>query len=252
MRILGGPACLLLSLCLFGASLVAQTALEPSGAINDFTGQLSVTTKGALEQISAEVKQKTGAEIAVAIVETIGDESLENFSVDLANRWGVGDAEDRGALLLITLQERQMRFEVGYGLEDVINDGRAGQILDQMGPLLGQGDFDGAVSLGVVEAARFIADDAGVELVGMPARTQPNARRSRRRGSWFSLLWILPFLLLPRRRRMGGWGGSAVTTAWMLGGMGGRGGGGFGGGGGGGFGGFGGGGFGGGGASRGW
>lgn len=251
MRILGAPARLSLGLVLFAAALAAQIALEPSGAINDFTGQLSADTKGALEQIAAEVKQKTGAEIAVAIVETIGDESLENFSVDLANRWGVGDAEDRGALLLIALRERQMRFEVGYGLEGVINDARAGEILDQMRPLLGQGDFDGAVSVGVIETARYIAAEAGVELVGMPAQTQPTARRGRRRGSWFSLLWILPFLLLPRRRRMGGWGAAAVTTAWMLGGMGGRGGGGFGGGGGG-FGGFGGGGFGGGGASRGW
>ena len=87
-------------------------------------------------------------------------------------------------------------------------------------------------------------------------RRQPERRR-RRPGGWLTLLFILPFLLFPRRRRYGGWRGNAVTTAWMLGSLGGIGRDAIAeaaasGGGGGGFGGFGGGGFGGGGASRGW
>jgi uncharacterized protein len=105
----------------------------------------------------------------------------------------------------------------------------------------------------VARVAQIIAADAGVRLTGMP-RGEPAARGSRRMpGGWLTLLFILPFLLFPRRRRSGGWRGNAITTAWMLGSLGGIGRRGTGrGGGGGGFGGFGGGGFGGGGASRSW
>ena len=83
MRISGAPARLSLSLLLFAAALVAQTALEPSGAINDFTGRLSAGTKGALERIAAEVKQRTGTEIA----ERLGL-SVEPFETLLAVRDG--------------------------------------------------------------------------------------------------------------------------------------------------------------------
>ncbi|MCB1018334.1 MAG: TPM domain-containing protein [Acidobacteria bacterium] len=235
----------------------AQDFPEASGFINDYAGVLSQPAKLELESLALEVQQKTGAEIAVAVVRSIGDETVENYANLLAEKWGVGDKNDRGALLLLSIDDRKLRLEVGYGLEPIIPDGRAGQILDGMTPLLKQGRFDDAITLGVAETAQIIAADAGVELTGVPER----ARRRKREPSilpWFWLILILIIALLPRRRRRGGWHDDAVTTAWWLGNIGGRRGGGWGGGGpwdsggGGGFGGFGGGGFGGGGASRGW
>jgi uncharacterized protein len=154
-------------------------------------------------------------------------------------------------LLLLSIDDRQLRLEVGYGLEPIIPDGRAGQILDGMTPLLRDGRYDDAIASGVAETAQIIAADAGVELTGMPE----SVSRRRRAPSfipWFWLIIILLLALIPRRRRYGRWGDGAVTTAWWLGNIGGRGGGGGWHSGGGGFGGFGGGGFGGGGASRGW
>jgi uncharacterized protein len=211
--------------------------------------------KAQLEALATEVKEKTGAEIAVAIVNSLEGDTVENYANQLAEKWGVGDQKDRGALLLLAVQDRRMRLEVGYGLEPILTDGMAGEVLDQITPHLGRGDYDGGVRVGLTRVAQIIAADAGVRLTGMP-RAEPAAKRRGLPGGWLTLLLILPFLLFPRRRRYGGWRGDAVTTAWMLGSLGslGRHGGGSGGRsfGGGGFGGFGGGGFGGGGASRSW
>ena len=244
----------LLALCL---PLPAQgPELQPTGHINDFAGVLSGQAKSQLEMVAAEVKQKAGAEIAVAIVKSLDGDTVENFANILAERWGVGDKEDRGALILLAIEDRKMRIEVGYGLEPIIPDGRAGEIRENMRPHLQAGVYDMAIATGVVELGRIIAQDAGVTLATLGGAQPAQAGRGRRRrsrgfGIW-SLLFFLPFLFM-RRRRNGGWHGGAMTTAWMLGSLGGgRGFGGFGGGGSGGFGGFGGGGFGGGGASGSW
>ena len=245
---------------LAAGSLPAQAPdLEPTGYVNDFVGVLSRPVVGQLENLAVELKQKTGAEIAVAIVPSLEGDSIENYTNLLAEKWGVGDQEDRGVLLLLAIEDRQLRVEVGYGIEPILPDGRAGEVRDNMTPALREGDYDAAVSAGFFEIARIIADDAGVELTGLPAE------RPRRRDDgpsflgWLPLIIILAILLLPRRRRQGGWRGP-LWTSFVLGGLGGfhgrgfRGGGiggssGFGGGG---FGGFGGGSFGGGGASGSW
>jgi uncharacterized protein len=236
--------------------LGAQTFPEATGYINDFAGVLSPELKAQLEALATEVKEKTGAEVAVAIVTSMEGDAVESYANQLAEKWGVGDENDRGALLFLAVQDRRLRLEVGYGLEPILTDGMAGEVLDQVTPYLGRGDYDGGVRVGVARVAQIIAADAGVRLTGMPSGAEPAQNRRRRPGGWLTLLFILPFLLLPRRRRYGGWRGNAITTAWMLGSLGGLGrrglGGGQGVGGGGGFGGFGGGGFGGGGASRSW
>lgn len=239
---------------LVAATLAAQTFPQATGYINDFAGVLSPEMKAQLEALATEVKQKTGAEVAVAIVKSLEGDAVESYANRLGEQWGVGDENDRGALLLLAVQDRALRLEVGYGLEPILTDGMAGEVLDQVTPYLGRGDFDGGVRVGVARVAQIIAADAGVRLTGMPAAAPETRTRRRVPGGWMTLLYILPFLLLPRRRRYGGWRNGAVTTAWMLGGLGGLGrhGGDRGGFGGGGFGGFGGGGFGGGGASRSW
>ena len=255
-RVIAGSAVAVALLFALVAARAQAPDLKPTGHINDFVGVLSQPAKSQLENLANEVKQKTGAEIAVAIVPSLEGDSVENYANLLAERWGVGDKEDRGALLLLAIEDRQLRLEVGYGLEPIIPDGRAGEILDHVRASLRAGDYDSAVGIGVMQVAQIVAKDAGVELTGLAQVPAPGrSKKPTGIGSWLTLLLILPFLLIPRRRRSGGWHGGALTTAWMLGSLGRPGRGGFGGGGGigsGGFGGFGGGGFGGGGASRSW
>ena len=125
---------LLLWLCL--PATAQGPELQPSGHINDFAGVLSGQAKSQLEMVAAEVKQKTGAEIAVAIVKSLEGDTVENFANILAERWGIGDEEDRGALLLLAIDDREMRIEIGYGSSPSFPTGGLVKSASTCGPIL--------------------------------------------------------------------------------------------------------------------
>lgn len=197
-------------------------------------------------------EQRSGRQIAVAVVESTGGASIEDYTIDLAREWGVGtEGEDDGVLLLLAYDDRRMRIEVGRGVEGELTDLEAGRIIrEQLRPRLQAGDVGGAVVAGTQAIRAALGDDTAAAPVAPPSRDE---RDDDRVGL---PVWIVPLLFLflgglggIGRRRRGSWAGPMILGG-MLGGMG-RGG--FGGGGGfGGFGGGGGGGFGGGGASGDW
>ena len=266
---------LILLAILFPARISAQELkdLKPQGYVNDFANVLSASAKQKLTALCAEVDSKAGAQIAVVTVSSLEGEEIEQYSVDLATRWGVGPKEkSRGVMILFAPNEHKYRFEVGYGLEEILPDGKVGGFGREAVPLLRQNNYDAAVLLVTQRVASVIATDKGVTLDSLSGVPPPRAQSHRTSsGSGVSLngiifgIFILIFLgrlILPflfgggSNRRRGG--GSGWWIGPMIGGSMGRGGGswgggGFGGGGGGGgFGGFGGGGFGGGGASGSW
>jgi uncharacterized protein len=239
--------------------------IHPNGYVTDLAGVIGPDTKARLEGLCREVEEKTGAQIAVVTVHSLNGESVENYAVDLYKQLGVGNKGDnRGVLLLVAPDEHKYRVEVGYGLEPVINDARAGDAGRAMVPLLRQGNYSAAIETATWMLAKYIADDRGVTLSGQPPVRQHRNERghSSRIGLWgiLFLVWIL--FSIARASQRAGRGGRGGGGGWwigpMLGGVGGgwRGGG-FGGSsggysGGGGFGGFGGGSSGGGGASGSW
>ena len=268
---------LLPCLVIFSASLCAAEDIKkihPTGYVSDQAGVIAPDARTRLEALCAELEQKTGAQMAIVTVQWLEGESVENYAVDLFKQLGVGSKKDnRGVLLLVAPKEHKYRIEVGYGLEPVINDARAGDAGRAMVPYLRQGDYGKATEVGAWQLAKYIADDAGVTLSGQPP--VPRIRNTRSDGGNLGVLFLLGLIVffvlmgsLSSRgggRRGGGSGGSGLL--WFLLGMladsagrrsggdsGGWGGGGFGGGGGGGggFGGFGGGSSGGGGASGDW
>jgi uncharacterized protein len=235
--------------------------IHPTGYVTDLAGVITPETKAQLEALCREVEEKTRAQIAVVTVHSLGGDSVENSAVDLYKQLGVGSKTDnRGVLLLVAPEEHKYRIEVGYGLEPVINDARAGDAGRAMVPLLRQGDYSAAIEAATWMLAKYIADDRGVTLSGQPrtSRQRREVRRSSPIGFWAILfiIWIIFSIARAGRGRRGGGGGWWIGP--MLGGMsGGWRGGGFGGSsggysGGGGFGGFGGGSSGGGGASGSW
>ena len=238
-------------------SLAAETFPKFTAPVVDAAG---VVPNDVQQRIDAELndyQQRSGNQIAVAVVKTTGDTSLENYSIDLARAWGVGQkGKDSGVLLFIAYADRALRIEVGRGLEGQLTDLQSGRIIrDDMVPRLRAGDVGGAIEVGTQEIRRALGDTK----IGPPPSEAPAPRQSPsfNIGWIFPLLFVLPLLLggLGRRRGRRRWGW--ITPIFWGGGFGGGSGGGFGsggfgGGGGGGFGGGGGGGFGGGGASGGW
>ena len=198
-----------------------------------------------------DYQQRTGNQIAVAVVKTTGDKSLEDYSIDLAREWGVGQkGKDNGVLLLIAYDDRKVRIEVGRGLEPELTDLESGRIIrEQIVPRMQAGDVGGAVIFGT-EAIRSALGDPAIGQPAPPAapvaQPEPQSRGIDAVAFLLPLLFLFGFGLVGRRRRRrGGWFGFPIF--FPGGGWGG--GGGFGGGG---FGGGGGGDFGGGGASGGW
>jgi len=221
---------------------LAALPSRPDGYVTDEAGIVGERVHAALEGVMTELQQKAGAQVAVVTVSSLNGRDIAEVVEKLFNEWGVGDkAKDNGVLLLVAPAERKARIEVGYGLEGLIPDGRAGRILDEQAvPRFRAGDMEGGVVATAVTLAQVIAADRGVTLTGVAPMRKPARSASR-----FPLLifvfialmvlrkpWLL-LLLMSGGRGGGGWSGGS--------------GGGFGG-----FGGFGGGSSGGGGASRGW
>jgi len=246
---------LLILLLVSTTQLTAQSLPDYRGYVNDFANVIDAESAQKIEAAAQKVKEATGAEIAVVTVETVEPYAdINEYSIELAEKWKVGAADkDNGVIFVMSMEERQVRIEVGYGLEGAIPDGRAGEILDQtVLPYLQQGEFGTGFLAGTIEVAREIADEYNVELGTLDAPPAPSSEGRRSRSDdggipagliFFILIFFfgggrmfLPLLFLSgitgRRHYRGGFGSSGF-------------------GGGGSFGGFGGGGFGGGGASRG-
>jgi uncharacterized protein len=229
-----------------------ETYPKQAGAVNDFAGVIPAQYKGPMENLAREVLEKTGTAVVVAAVETIGDNDSNDYANRLYQAWGIGKkGEDKGVLIFLAVKERRVRIETGYGVEGILPDGLAGEILDRYAiPPFRDGDFGKGLAETMAAVSAVVAKAAGVTLTGAqpPQRRPARAERGLGIGQIVLLILAAGFLLGTRQGR--------ALLPWLLllmmsGGGGRRGGDGFGGFGGGGFGGFGGGSSGGGGAGRG-
>jgi uncharacterized protein len=114
-----------------------------SGYVNDLAGVIDADSAGKLNMIANKLKETTGAEMAVATVRTTYPLDTKSYATQLFEKWGIGKKEkDNGLLILFVKKERRVEVEVGYGLEGVITDGFAGQVLDKFAmPEFRKNDF---------------------------------------------------------------------------------------------------------------
>ncbi|MBM4399605.1 MAG: TPM domain-containing protein [Candidatus Cloacimonetes bacterium] len=233
---------LVLLIALFG--LWAQADFpKPAGWVNDFAGVLSEQNKSELTAWITELKEKTDVEMAIAIFPDIGGKDYSNYATDLFRAWGVGNKKDEGILLLIAIQERKIKFEVGYASEEYLTDSYTADAYRLMISSLTKGseNYDEAVRQASLMILARIAEFKNVQLTGFPqyARQVHSSSAKQSKASIIMILLFI-FLIIITRGRILYW----LMLFSILGGgrPGGRGSGGFGGGsfGGGGFGGFGG------------
>lgn len=116
---------------------------NPTGFVNDFAGVLSAEQKQQLEQKLSDFEKSTGNEISIAVIKSLDGDTVENFAVELFKDWGVGkEGKDNGALILVAVEDREMRIEVGYGLEGALTDAQSSWIVNnQMAPAFKNGNF---------------------------------------------------------------------------------------------------------------
>jgi len=262
-----------------GGSLVAQSGVaelfppRPTGFVTDVAGVVGAPEKARIEARIQLLRERTGAEIAVVTLPTIGDRAAVDVAVAIGRAWGVGAAAAVGdarrnagvVILLVPRRENdpnsgQIFIATGQGVEGFVTDAAAGRVRDAMRPHLARGEYGEGLETGVVELASLIAREMGVTDTAL-VRAVPERRGPP--GWVILLLVVVVFVVIAaiaasagggrgggpksrvgrgRGRRDPDLGDLAIILGSVLGG--GRGGGGFGGGGfgGGGFGGFGGGG----------
>jgi uncharacterized protein len=139
--------------------LLAQGTLpKPSGHVNDFAEVLDASTRAALEQRLTEVETRTSSEIAVATVKSLDGLTVGEYANRLFKEWGVGQEKvDNGVLIVVAPNDREMRIEVGYGLEGILPDGLAGEISDQQFvPKFRNNDYAGGITDGVNRIADIV------------------------------------------------------------------------------------------------
>ncbi len=170
-----------------------------SAFVNDYAGVLDSQWQSKIEELITKVESDTGAEIAVAIIDSLQGLTIEEYAVELFEKWGIGKArEDNGVLLLIAIQERKLRIEVGYGLEGAITDIEAGNIINNsITPYFKQGDYNTGVYEGVAAIANEIYEEYGYATFVDTAETSaaPSGFSSFPSNSWCFFCCIPVFVI---------------------------------------------------------
>jgi uncharacterized protein len=138
--------------------ILAQDFPKPQGHVNDFANLLSPAEKVGLEAKLVKLAQETGAEVAVVTVIDLEGTYIEDYASRLFEAWGIGKKDqDNGVLFITSLAERKVRIEVGYGLEPIITDGRAGRILDEkVLPAYREGDYPSGIMQGTAAIEDYV------------------------------------------------------------------------------------------------
>lgn len=142
--------------------------------VNDYAGVLTEETKQYIMEANKELQQKTGAQIVIVTVNSLEGQALDEYSIELARTFRIGDAnKDNGVLLLCSTGERQFRIEVGDGLEGRLTDGKTGRIQDvYIIPYLKNNNYDEGIKNGFNAILQEVCNEYGVTVSKQENPTQ--------------------------------------------------------------------------------
>ncbi len=167
----------------------------PAGRVNDYAGLLAAGDRARLETLLAERERATGAQMVIAIFPSLEGENLEDYSIRLAQQWRIGEKGlDNGVILLVFVRDRKLRLEVGYGLESVIPDAVAGQVIREViTPRFRERRYAGGLEAAVEAVFSRIAPAPGGAKPAAPA-TPPRRPRPEPLPAWAPVFIVLGFL----------------------------------------------------------
>ena len=180
--------CLVWLLAVFWAfSVVSVAQAEPkipavptsSIYAQDYGDVLSRETESRINRLSTELQSRTGAQIVVVTIPTLDGNSIEDYSLALFRKWGIGDRKlNNGVLILFAVAEGKSRIEIGYGLEGALPDAKTGRIQDErMRPYINNGDFNTALMNGYLAVLEEVAKEYKEQFDAKP-RVSPKKRIS--------------------------------------------------------------------------
>lgn len=139
----------------FASPVFALDVPDMEGPVNDRAGVMSESERTELISYLSDVNAQTGVQIAVLTVKSLEGEAIESYSMKVAEKWKLGQADkNNGALLVVAIDDRALRIEVGYGLEPVLTDAKSGLIIrNKIVPWFKSGNY----GEGIIDGAKTIA-----------------------------------------------------------------------------------------------
>ena len=214
----------MLALALASAAGAADLVPVPplKARVNDLTGALSAGQIAALDTELRAFEQKKGSQIAVLMLPSTQPETIEQYSIRVAESWKIGRAKvDDGVILVIAKNDQRLRIEVGYGLEGAIPDVVAKRVIREViAPHFLANDFYGGISAGAQSLMKLIDGES------LPAPAQPQAGGTDDYQSLFAVLLAVVIVaggvlkaVLGRTLGSVATGVAAGVVAWMLAGV---------------------------------
>jgi uncharacterized protein len=223
-------------------AVFAQLKVPPleGKRVHDLANVLSPQTVQNLEYQLKLHQDSTGNQIAILVISTLNGESLEEYSLRVAHdEWKLGsEKNDNGALLLIVVEDRKMRIEVGQGLEGVLTDALCSQIIrNEMAPEFRRGDYDAGVLLAINAIVQAIAGEytaeqtvgensemsvgerilTGLFIFGILGMFTIAGLRTKGGGSWFLYAFLIPFYALFPHVAVGYTAGLGILGSYIVG-----------------------------------
>ena len=192
-------ACLLVATGFAGGALAAAPVLpSPAGPVTDLVGLLDQGTRQRLTQFLDQVRERTGAEIAVLVVASTAPDTIEDYSIAIFDRWKIGQrGKDNGLLFLVAVQDRRLWITTGYGLEAILPDGKVGEIRDRaILPFFRAGRYADGIVKGTEALAAVILGQAGGATTELPAQGSARKRAAQFGSRWTGTLLAIFVLLI--------------------------------------------------------
>lgn len=170
---------------------------KPTGFVNDFANVIDDETQASFETDLSNFAKETSNQIAVATLPNLSGDSIENVANELFREWGVGGKErSNGVLILVAVEDRQTRIEVGYGLEGAITDLESGRIVDYtLLPAFRENDYAGGITKAASQIKEAVAGEFNVaETERQTGNSVPNIFLNSFYYGLFAFVWMGSFL----------------------------------------------------------
>ena len=179
--------------CLFASFSRADLLdTKPSGAVNDFASVLSGQTRGSLEALATALQEKTGVSCVLVTVPTLGGADIDETATSLFEKWGIGKkGVDEGVLVLLSVNDRMIRIETGYGAEGYLTDAQSNRIIEAITPALSQKRWDEACTDAMAALSDLAARAHHVSLGDIAEIAAQPAAPAPRRAAGVNLFGLL-------------------------------------------------------------
>ena len=211
-----------MTLSLVVALGAAAQELQPvpplKGRVTDLTGTLTADQVSSLDKSLSSYEERKGIQLAILMVQTTRPEAIEQYAMRVVEQWKLGRRKiDDGALLLVAKNDREVRLEVGYGLEGALDDVKARRVIAEIiTPYFRQGDFYGGVTAGMEQIQRILDGEA------LPTPSRRADSEGDIRQAWPAVLVVTLVLGGILRRVLGRLPGALVAggvlsaLAWLV------------------------------------